>query len=358
MVLKQWYTNQKRYAFSDTLKPYILQADAEGTLATGRVLPHASAEMGLTVIMQQLQLQLNQWQVEGYTGEVLLYVHGGLREEAFSLAFAQQQLAYCLARHIYPIFVTWHTGTQETLRYLQQDLTTNRVAVSAFLKHPLALPHWGWQKMKQHAALLSQTPEGALFQLLNQVHYLQQQLLKPVPLHWVGHSAGSIVLGHAVQYWCETLHNSLQKVSLLGAAITCDAFETLYGPALQNNRLQRVQCVNLSARSELLFHPSLLYLVAYLLDSPMPPSVFELCQPKQLSKKATRLLGMHRHVVPLYGEQLEQLHHKWSITPERLTMLWVDRADELFHQGETPLSWLDSNHAVLDKQFFQYVIEH
>jgi hypothetical protein len=257
MVLKQWYTNQKRYAFSDTLKPYILQADAEGTLATGRVLPHASAEMGLTVIMQQLQLQLNQWQVEGYTGEVLLYVHGGLREEAFSLAFAQQQLAYCLARHIYPIFVTWHTGTQETLRYLQQDLTTNRVAVSAFLKHPLALPHWGWQKMKQHAALLSQTPEGALFQLLNQVHYLQQQLLKPVPLHWVGHSAGSIVLGHAVQYWCETLHNSLQKVSLLGAAITCDAFETLYGPALQNNRLQRVQCVNLSARSELLFHPSL-----------------------------------------------------------------------------------------------------
>jgi hypothetical protein len=352
------FRSRRNQVFPAELKPYILQADAEGALATGFVLPHASPEEGLTLLISQLTHQLTQWQLEGYTGEVLLYVHGGLREEGFSLAFAKKQLAYCLARHIYPIFVTWHTGTSETLRFLQQDLTANRLTVSALLKHPLALPHWGWQKMKHHAALLSHAPHGALFQFLHQFHQLQSTLPISVPLHWVGHSAGSIVLGYAVRYWCNTLGNPLQKVSLLGAAITCQAFEALYGPALQSQHLQRLQCVNLSARSELLLHPSLLYLVAYLLDAPTLPTVLELFQPRQLSQKANRLLGMYRHVTPLYGERLEQLHQQWGVEPHRLTMLWVDRSDAIFHQAEEPLFWFDSNHAVLDKQFFQYVIEN
>ena len=349
--------------FSEDLKPYILHADDGGHLGVGYVLTHASPQQGLNAIFTNMESQLRQWHAEGKTGQVLLYVHGGLRKEAFSLDFAQKQLDYCLSRAIYPVFLTWHTGTTETLGTLGKELLKKQLAVSSLLKTHMSLPHWGWQRMKQNAQALSREKTGALYQFLTKLNTLKTMFSQEVPLHFVGHSAGSIVIGHALPYWCGTLNNSLEQVSLLGAAITCEAFEELYGPALCNQNLKQLQLVNLSAASELkemawhgLPHPSLLYGVSYLFDPETPPGLMHFIQPTKLAKNASALLGMHHHIATSYGEQLEQLQEKWQLTPNQLEILWVDRQDELFQQAE-PVTALESNHAVLDRQLFGYVVE-
>ncbi len=349
--------------FDDTLKPYILHADDGGHLGVGYVLTHSSPQQGLNAIFTHMENQLRNWESEGTRGQVLLYVHGGLRKEAFSLAFARKQLDYCLSRNIYPVFLTWHTGMQETLGTLGKELQQKQLTITSLLKTPMALPHWGWQRMKQNAEALSAEKTGALHQFLTKLNQLKTSFSEDIPLHFVGHSAGSIVIGHALPYWCGTLGNPLQHVSLLGAAIRCETFETLYGPALMSKKLQHLQLVNLSAASELkemvwhgLAHPSLLYGVSYLFDPETPPSLTHLIQPAKLTKNASALLGMHHHIAQPYGEQLEQLREKWQLAPNQLAVLWVDRQDALFQQAE-PVTALESNHAVLDRQLFRYVVE-
>jgi len=349
--------------FHDNLKPYILHADDGGHLGVGYVLTHASPQQGLNGIFTHMESQLRQWETEGKTGQVLLYVHGGLRKEAFSLEFARKQLDYCLSRNIYPIFLTWHTGTTETLGTLGKELLKKKLNVASLLKNPMAVPHWGWQRMKQNAQALSAENSGALYQFLTKLNKLKDGFSQEVPLHFVGHSAGSIVIGHALPYWCGTLNNPLHHVSLLGAAIRCEAFEELYGPALASKQLQHLQLVNLSAASELkemvwhgFTHPSLLYGVSYLFDPETPPGLTHFMQPQKLAQNASALLGMHHHIAEPYGEQLEQLREKWQLAPHQLEILWVDRQDDLFQQAE-PVTALESNHAVLDRQLFGYVVE-
>jgi len=79
-------------------------------------------------------------------------------------------------------------------------------------------------------------------------------------------------------------------------------------------------------------------------------------QPQKLAQNASALLGMHHHIAEPYGEQLEQLREKWQLAPNQLEILWVDRQDDLFQQAE-PVTALESNHAVLDRQLFGYVVE-
>ena len=354
---------QQPKTFHDDLKPYILHADDGGELGVGYVLTHASPQQGLNAIFTNMESQLRQWETEGKQGQVLLYVHGGLRKEAFSLDFARKQLDYCLRRNIYPVFLTWHTGTTETLGTLGKELLKKKLHVSALLKNPMSLPHWGWQRMKQNAQALSAENTGALYHFLTKLNTLKNGFSQEVPLHFVGHSAGSIVIGHALPYWCGALNNTLHHVSLLGAAIRCEAFEALYGPALSSKKLQHLQLVNLSATSELkemvwhgFTHPSLLYGVSYLFDPETPPSLTQLMQPTKLAENASPLLGMHHHIAEPYGEQLEQLREKWALDPHQLEILWVDRQDDLFQQAE-PVTALESNHAVLDRQMFGYVLE-
>jgi hypothetical protein len=350
-------------SFPEDLKPYILHADDGGHLGVGYVLTHVSPQQGLNAIFTNMENQLRQWHEEGKKAQVLLYVHGGLRKEAFSLDFAQKQLDYCLSRNIYPVFLTWHTGTKETLGCLGQELLKRKLPVSSLLKTPLSIAHWGWQRMKQNAEALSTEPTGALYQFLNKLNALKKALPQTVPLHFVGHSAGSIVIGHALPYWCDSLNNQIDQVSLLGAAITCESFEALYGPALASQNLKHLQLVNLSAESELkemawhgLPHPSLLYGVSFLFDPETPPSLTHFMQPSKLAENASALIGMHHHISPVYGEQLEQLQEKWQLKPNQLEILWVDRQDALFQQAEV-VTALESNHAVLDRQMFGYVVE-
>jgi len=191
-----------------------------------------------------------EWCTSG-ASRMVLYAHGGLNDEEESVRRIQVMAPYFLANGAYPIFITWRTGVLESLSGIFEDIKQGVEPTGAFrdvwrvVKDTVgeardravevACQTAGvkaiWSQMKQNAKAALECPQPiagttgnveaqkpTLVLLADRLARLKKDLPK-LEIHLVGHSAGSILLGH-----------------LLDAARALDrpcAFDscTLYAPA-------------------------------------------------------------------------------------------------------------------------------
>lgn len=173
------------------------------------------------------------------TLKLALYAHGGLNAEAASIDRIRLLVPCFLANGIYPLFLTWRTGTAETLGQMATDwwrrISGTGPEPSGGLADRLreagdrameAMAHrlgrGLWTEMRENARL-AMDPGRTLDLLAGQLVALKQALgRRSLELHLIGHSAGAILLGHLLE---RLLRDDLRPRA--PAVATC----SLYAPA-------------------------------------------------------------------------------------------------------------------------------
>ncbi|MEO6277897.1 C1 family peptidase [Roseateles sp.] len=152
------------------------------------------------------------------TVKLALYAHGGLNSEIGSVQRIRVLAPYFLANGIYPLFFTWKTGPGETLKSMLEDLKhrivdsddrsagwLDRLRDVAAEAKDRAIEAVGrqfargiWSEMRENAEG-GATPDHVLdltARLLRELRDTLAKSGKTLEIHLIGHSAGSILLGH------------------------------------------------------------------------------------------------------------------------------------------------------------------
>jgi len=233
---------------------------------------------------------------------VMLYLHGGLNDEK---AAAKRAVAFrdvCLANGVYPLHVMWETGPLETIASMLGDVFTDADERAGgglmegmrnakdFALELTASPIGGpmWAEMKENAWRASDHRKGRGAMQLMQKHAMASLAQVAAAerrrweLHVVAHSAGSIMLAHALPHLC-SLGIAFRSLQLFAPAIRIDDFREHALSHIAAGRCPKPTVYVLGEQQELddtvgPYGRSLLWLVA---------NAFE-------DRRATPLLGM-RH---------------------------------------------------------------
>jgi predicted alpha/beta hydrolase family esterase len=243
----------------------------------------------------------------------MLYLHGGLNDEA---SVARRVVAFrdvLLANEIYPLHVMWETGGMESIKSMLEDLVAPQDARAGAVADWLARLRSGlleardrtielttaklgeamWSEMKENAALASARPnsDGAMQVLARHV----ENVLKAADpneweLHVVAHSAGSIFAVHLLPLLVSA-KTRLASVQFMAPAIRVDEFKALAYPHIMAKRCPIPTMYILSdvgERDDTVgpYGKSLLYLVS---------NAFE-------GRRETPLLGMQRFISEAAGQ--------------------------------------------------------
>jgi len=261
----------------------------------------------------------------GKTLKLVVYAHGGLNNEDESIKRIRV-LGPCFeANSVYPVFMSWKTGPGETIADMAQDWVRKIVGEEATRSLLDALGDakdraveaaahlFGkgvWSEMRENA-MRSTAPGHGLDLLLGNLAALQADLQvagKSLEVHLVGHSAGSILLGHFVHRLMAanpargeaTL--PIATTSLFAAACSSAFANATYAAADQAGvfALSRLWLYVLSDENEKAdglpspgapaYGKSLLYLVSRALDD----------------VRKMPLLGMERALLPKYARDSDQ----------------------------------------------------
>lgn len=242
---------------------------------------------------------------------VMLYLHGGLNNEA---DVARRILAFrdvCLANEIYPVHLMWESGAGETIRSMIADYFTDTDDRAGGINHWLEKLRGGlteakdwsleltlakpgtalWNEMKENARLASAHPDGLggmqyLARFLSEASAHPARNASPAAweLHVVGHSAGSIFAAHAMPLLAD-LGLPLATLNFLAPAVTTELFQKRIVPLIIQRKIPRPGLFILSDEAERddcvgPYGKSLLYLVS---------NAFE-------RQRGRPLLGMERFV--------------------------------------------------------------
>ncbi len=194
------------------------------------------------------------------TVKVAIYAHGGLNSEEASLRRVSIMGPWFEANGIFPLFFTWKTGIKETLggmladaaaRLLPFDSTAGGVqdrlkvwkekamhaaaeARDRLLESVCSeiLARAGWTEMKTNAAAAAEADGGIALtvQALQTASAALSTHGKKLELHFIGHSAGSILLGHAIPY----LTQPVASLHLYAPACTVEFANAFYLPAMKS----------------------------------------------------------------------------------------------------------------------------
>lgn len=219
------------------------------------------------------------------TKRVVLYAHGGLNDEKASVRRVRVMAPYFLANDIYPIFITWKSGVWESITgQLRDKLGLDQIqggwwdsiknaaaevrdrTIELLSEHVLVRSLWS--EMKQNAAL-GVAPNGGLRLMVDSLRDLDAAM-NGIELHAMGHSAGSIVLGHVLDAIGST-NLKVKTCRLMAAACTVPFAAEKYGSALETGRLQSLKLDVMSDERERAdtvgaYGKSLLYLVSRALE--------------------------------------------------------------------------------------------
>lgn len=286
------------------------------------------------------------------TVKLALYAHGGLNSEVASIQRIRVLAPYFLANGIYPLFFTWKTGPGETIKSMLEDLKhrviagdrsegwLDRLREAAAEAKDRAIEAVGrqfargiWSEMRENAAG-GATADHTLDLAARMLRELRAALAKggrDLELHLVGHSAGSILLGHLLGRLAGPDPMTVASCELYAAACSSAFAVQHYGAAHQAGvlPLDRLRLHVLSDANERadglpdaqrdIYGKSLLYLVSRALDD----------------VRKQPLLGMERALMapePLW------LDDQWVGPPNPDVAAWLELwpAGRLLHRVDTP----------------------
>lgn len=303
--------------------------------------PNADVEHAREVTYDLPLAWLNQQPV----GQVKLaiYAHGGLNSEEESISRVRTLAPYFLANNIYPLFLTWRTGAGETLRDIVSDwfhkipgmdearaaglgdwLADQKDRALEVIARPLG--RGIWSEMRENAER-SMQPGHGLDLLATNLSDLTAALAargRALDVHLIGHSAGSILLGHFLERVMRDAGPaiSIGSCSLFAPACSIQFANERYLTAAQRGvlPLSRLWLNYLSDDNErkdglpsetnALYGRSLLYMVSGALDD----------------ERHMPLLGLARAHDPVYANSTKQ---------------WAD--DQLEQVQAWQAAWLPSN---------------
>lgn len=225
---------------------------------------------------------------------LVIYAHGGLNSEDYSIERIQIMAPYFKANGVYPLFFTWKTGLLESIVSIMEDAVDRlfpkyegiddlfrkaKEKASDILDRTLevASENLGvkaiWSQMKQNAAAaaIKGSDDRGVFLTVKALARLKAQF-PDLKIHLVGHSAGSILLGHFLK---DLPRNKLKVASctLYAAACSVDFANNHYAWAIKKNIVAKDQLYMhlLSDRLEKddtvgPYRKSLLYLVSRALE--------------------------------------------------------------------------------------------
>lgn len=243
-------------------------------------------ELSRTLLHQAAGLP-DQWfrtQVPSGPRRLVIYAHGGLNSEDAAIDRARAMGRHFLGNGCYPLFLIWKTGLMESLGHIfsdafrQQNALAGGVAqwvsertdllVEKAVGRPVARPIWS--EMKENAELTFGTGRGGDL-LITALQKLCDTWGEDFELHLVGHSAGSIILGHMLSALAARgLSGRIRSMHLFAPACTVQFANQHYAP--QVSLMKRLYLRILSDRVErndtvaAIYRKSLLYLVSNALE--------------------------------------------------------------------------------------------
>ncbi|MEP1206848.1 MAG: C1 family peptidase [Rhizobiaceae bacterium] len=279
-----------------TARQHCIEMGNDGKLIRGRI-DSVTAYDGLRKSMDQL---LKQYQGR----DVMIFAHGGLNNRDGAIRRAQKLGPWFEANGILPIFIVWRTGFGESLVNIGKDFINEtfpaleraeRRRVEKFFGQlasqikersdrgfeVLAEKFMGkavWSQMKQNAEAANKRDatsdvKGGMRELAD---YLRKRLKTDRPdlrLHLLGHSAGSIILGHFARDLAQ--FTNIASLGLLAPACTLKFANKHFLPLVKAKKLDagKFYIANLSRKNERAdrvgpYNKSLLYLVSRAFEVP------------------------------------------------------------------------------------------
>ncbi|MGE5336522.1 MAG: C1 family peptidase, partial [Gemmatimonadota bacterium] len=204
------------------------------------------------------------WGLVGKPVDVCIYAHGGLVGEKDAAASAAKWIPLLYRNRIFPVFLMWETDLLTTVVDRISDAVAGVPRAAGAregfwssaerwwnerLERLLARPGTElWGEMKQNAAAISaaaDTGAGILYR-----HFMRSAAQKePLRLHLVGHSAGSIVHAHIVDYVCAQ-GMKFESVSFMAPAVRVDTFDRLVAQRLADRSIRRYLQFHLTEKAE------------------------------------------------------------------------------------------------------------
>ncbi|HEY8881491.1 MAG TPA: C1 family peptidase [Roseateles sp.] len=287
------------------------------------------------------------------TAKLAIYAHGGLNNEVGAIQRIRVLAPYFLANGIYPLFFTWKTGPGETLKDMLEDLKhrivdsadrsegwLDRMREVAAEAKDRAIEAVGrqfargiWSEMRENAEG-GATADHVLDLAARMLRELRDTLAKSgktLEVHLVGHSAGSILIGHLLGRLGGANPVRAASCELYAAACSSGFAVQHYGAAAQAGvlsldtlRLHVLTDANerndgLPSAERDIYGKSLLYLVSRALDD--------------IRKQP--LLGMERALCPPDAAWLDD---QWAGPPNADVAAWLKLwpGGALLHRVTTP----------------------
>ncbi|WP_367067132.1 C1 family peptidase [Oryzisolibacter sp. LB2S] len=300
----------------------------------GRMSRYLTTDERTRNLSYQVSVLPDQWfrtQAPQGKKRLLIYVHGGLNSEADGLKRARALGRLCEANGCYPLFVVWHTGLLESIGYYLEDWRAGRPAAAgikewltertdALIESTIGrtVVRALWSEMKENAGYAWQATRAGdlLARALGELKALWGDELE---IHLMGHSAGSIWLGHMLTWLAKvqatpgapSLRESVAGIHLYAPACTVDFANRHFA---DKALLAKTHIAVLSDSRErddntaYIYRKSLLYLVSNALEQ----------------DRRTPLLGLER---ALTGENDQSSWDGASTTGETLS-IWRRAAAE------------------------------
>lgn len=265
------------------LSPFIVNMGNNGALSNSGVFRTRPDDVRAIVDVQLAQAR-KQWGLQDGVVDVCIFAHGGLVGESAAADIAAQWIPMLYEQKIFPIFLMWETDFFTTaLNCIDdaiRDVPRSTAAGSSMaawwnerLERVLSRPGTRiWGEMKQNADAMSAYKPGVpddeqAGAVLLYGHFKHGVADKRIRMHFVGHSAGSIVASLMIDRLAQE-GLRFESVSFLAPAVRVDTFERCVRPHLESGVVRRYQQFHLSERAEQQDHTcgpyrrSLLYLVS------------------------------------------------------------------------------------------------
>lgn len=265
------------------LSPFIINMGNNGGLSNSGEFRTRPDDVRAIVDVHLAEAR-KRWKPKDGVVDVCIYAHGGLVGESVAAKVAAQWVPMLYDHQILPIFLMWETDFFSTLLSCLEDAIRNVPRTTGAV---LGLERWWnerlerlvskpgtrlWGEMKQNADAMSlYKPDAADDEQAGGVllyrHFKHAADDKKVRMHFVGHSAGSIVASFMIDRLAQE-GMRFESVSFMAPAVKLQTFDERVRPHLESGVVKRYQQFHLTDQAEeddstcSPYRRSLLYLVS------------------------------------------------------------------------------------------------